>query len=115
MDKKLNHGCDPTSEEVQAAYDSFMQTKANAHKTVQMASSGMYDKELGIEKSSSASLGYKCKLCNDTHICRTCSGSGWQSSEFGDIHDYGGGIGKIPCGNCSDGRHRGNGNCRYCK
>ncbi len=37
---------------VQAAYNNYMQTKANAYSTVQKASSGMYDRELGISGSS---------------------------------------------------------------
>ena len=48
------HGKDPSAEEVQAAYNNYMQTKVNAYKTVQQASSGMYDRELGISGSSSA-------------------------------------------------------------
>lgn len=47
------HGKDPSAEEVQAAYNNYMQTKVNAYKTVQQASSGMYDRELGISGSAS--------------------------------------------------------------
>ena len=36
------HGKDPSAEEVQAAYNSYMQTKANAYSTVQKANSGLY-------------------------------------------------------------------------
>lgn len=80
------HGKDPSVEEVQAAYNSYMQTKVNAYSTVQKASSGMYDRELGISGSSSSvprnTGGYKCKKlsatdkahCNDTGVCQNCNG-----------------------------------------
>lgn len=80
------HGKDPSVEEVQAAYNSYMQTKVNAYSTVQKASSGMYDRELGISGSSSSvprnTGGYKCKKlsatdkahCNDTSVCQNCNG-----------------------------------------
>lgn len=81
------HGKDPSAEEVQAAYNSYMQSKANAYSTVQKVSSGMYDRELGISGSSSSasrsSGGYKCKKlsatdkahCNDTGVCQNCNGN----------------------------------------
>ena len=80
------HGKDPSAEEVQAAYNNYMQTKVNAYKTVQQASSGMYDRELGISGSSSAretSSPRKCmKLtatdnahCNGSGICSKCDGN----------------------------------------
>lgn len=112
------HGKDPSAEEVQAAYNNYMQTKVNAYKTVQQASSGMYDRELGISGSASnkrTSSGYNCSQCRDTHVCQTCNGSGWQNG-MGDNHDhYGAGINKIPCGNCSNGHSKGDGVCHYCK
>lgn len=112
------HGKDPSAEEVQAAYNNYMQTKVNAYKTVQQASSGMYDRELGISGSSSnkrTSSGYNCSQCRDTHVCQTCNGSGWQNG-MGDNHDhYGAGINKIPCGNCSNGHSKGDGVCHFCK
>ncbi len=107
------HGKEPSAEEVQAAYNNYMQTKVNAYKTVQQASSGMYDRELGISGSSSnkrTSSGYNCSQCRDTHVCQTCNGSGWQHSDMGEIHDHGGGIGRIKCGNC-----KGSGKCSFCK
>ncbi len=107
------HGKEPSAEEVQAAYNNYMQTKVNAYKTVQQASSGMYDRELGINGSSSSkrtSSGYNCSQCRDTHVCQTCNGSGWQHSDMGEIHDHGGGIGRIKCGNC-----KGSGKCSFCK
>ena len=112
------HGKDPSAEEVQAAYNNYMQTKVNAYKTVQQASSGMYDRELGISESASnkrTSSGYNCSQCRDTHVCQTCNGSGWQNG-MGDNHDhYGAGINKIPCGNCSNGHSKGDGVCHFCK
>ena len=112
------HGKDPSAEEVQAAYNNYMQTKVNAYKTVQQASSGMYDRELGIRGSASnkrTSSGYNCSQCRDTHVCQTCNGSGWQNG-MGDNHDhYGAGINKIPCGNCSNGHSKGDGVCHFCK
>ena len=81
------HGKDPSEEEVQAAYNSYMQSKGNAYQTVQQASSGLYDRELGMSgNSSSASAssgGYKCKKlsatdkahCNDTGLCQNCNGN----------------------------------------
>lgn len=111
------HGKDPSAEEVQAAYNNYMQTKVNAYKTVQQASSGMYDRELGISGSASnkrTSSGYNCSQCRDTHVCQTCNGSGWQNG-MGDNHDhYGAGINKIPCGNCSNGHSKGDGVCHFC-
>ena len=102
-------------EEVQAAYNSYMQSKGNAYQTVQQASSGLYDRELGVSSSSSGSTnkkgpsGYACSVCRDTHICQTCNGSGWQDG-MGDNHDhYGAGINKIPCANCSNGYSKGDG------
>lgn len=116
--RQLHGGKEPSAEEVQAAYNNYMQTKVNAYKTVQQASSGMYDRELGISgngSSKSTSSGYACSQCRDTHVCQTCNGSGWQSG-MGDNHDhYGAGINKIPCGNCSNGRSKGDGICHYCK
>lgn len=115
------HGKDPSAEEMQAAYNNYMQTKVNAYKTVQQASSGMYDRELGISDNSSNSSkkktasGFVCSICRDSHVCQTCNGSGWQNG-MGDNHDhYGAGINKIPCGNCSNGRSKGDGICHYCK
>ena len=115
------HGKDPSEEEVQAAYNSYMQSKGNAYKTVQQASSGLYDRELRVSSSSSGSTnkkipsGYACSVCRDTHVCQTCNGSGWQDG-MGDNHDhYGAGINKIPCGNCSNGHSKGDGLCHYCK
>jgi len=112
------HGKDPSAEEVQAAYNNYMQTKVNAYKTVQQASSGMYDRELGISESASnkrTSSGYNCSQCRDTHVCQICNGSGWQNG-MGDNHDhYGAGINKIPCGNCSNGHSKGDGVCHFCK
>lgn len=112
------HGKDPSAEEVQAAYNNYMQTKVNAYKTVQQASSGMYDRELGISGSASnkrTSSGYNCSQCRDTHVCQTCNGSGWQNG-MGDNHDhYGAGINKIPCRNCSNGHSKGDGVCHFCK
>ena len=117
------HGRAPSAEEVQSAYNDYMQTKANAYNTVRKASSGLYDKELGISGNKSTSnnstrtvSGYKCTICRDTHVCQTCNGSGWQHSDLGEIHDhYGAGIGNLPCGNCSNGRSKGSGVCQYCK
>lgn len=80
------HGKDPSAEEVQAAYNSHMQTKVNAYSTAQKVSSGLYDRELGISGSSStrkASSSRKCiKLsatdnahCNGNGICSKCNGN----------------------------------------
>ena len=107
------NGKDPSAEEVQAAYNSYMQPKVNAFITAQQASSGMYDRELGISGSSASKRtlsGYTCSQCRDTHICQTCNGSGWQHSDMGEIHDHGGGVGRIKCGNC-----KGSGKCSFCK
>lgn len=118
--RQLN-GKDPSAEEVQAAYDNYIQAKVNAFKTAQQANSGMYDRKLGIDsndnnvKKKNAS-GYYCSICKDTHKCQTCNGSGWQDAGLGEIHDhYGAGFGKIPCANCSNGRSKGNGVCPFCK
>lgn len=119
--RQLHDGKEPSADEVQAAYNNYMQNKVNAYKTVQQASSGMYDRELGINGSSSndskkkTASGFVCSVCRDSHVCQTCNGSGWQSG-MGDNHDYyGAGINKIPCGNCSNGRSKGDGICHYCK
>lgn len=114
--RQLHGGKEPSAEEIQAAYNSYMQNKTNAYKTVQQASSGLHDRELGISSSSSGSTnkkgpsGYACSVCRDTHICQTCNGSGWQHSDMGEIHDHGGGVGRIKCGNC-----KGDGRCCFCK
>ena len=83
--RQLN-GREPSAEDVQAAYDNYMQTKVNAYSTAQKVSSGLYDRELGISgNSSSASVSsgdYKCKKlsatdkahCNDTGVCQNCNG-----------------------------------------
>ena len=119
--RQLHGGKEPSAEEAQAAYNNYMQNKVNAYKTVQQASSGMYDRELGINGSSSndskkkTASGFVCSVCRDSHVCQTCNGFGWQSG-MGDNHDhYGAGINKIPCGNCSNGRSKGDGICHYCK
>lgn len=114
--RQLHGGKEPSAEEIQAAYNSYMQNKTNAYKTVQQASSGLHDRELGISSSSSGSTnkkgpsGYACSVCRDTHVCQTCNGSGWQHSDMGEIHDHGGGVGRIKCGNC-----KGDGRCCFCK
>lgn len=82
------HGCDPSNEEVQANYNSYMQIKVSAYNTRQSVSSGMYDKELDISGNqsttrSTTSGGYKCKKlyatdkahCNDTGLCSVCNGT----------------------------------------
>lgn len=123
--KAVNLGMDTfyTGMEVSVPVDKkyLLLTKAKAYQTVQQASSGMYDKELGISGNSSAgpkkktASGFVCSICRDSRICQTCNGSGWQSG-MGDNHDhYGAGINKIPCGNCSNGRSKGDGICHYCK
>lgn len=119
--RQLHGGKEPSAEEAQAAYNNYMQNKVNAYKTVQQASSGMYDRELGINGSSSndskkkTASGFVCSVCRDSHVCQTCNGSGWQSG-MGDNHDhYGAGINKIPCGNCSNGHSKGDGVCHFCK
>lgn len=90
--RRMN-GRDPSAEEVQAAYNAYIQTKVNAFKTSQMASSGMYDRELGIgddagtnkTKTTAAPRtrnGFKCaKLtptdlahCNNSGVCSACNG-----------------------------------------
>lgn len=84
--RQLHGGKEPSAEEVQAAYNNHMQTKANAYSTVQKASSGMYDRELGISGKSSSrgiSSSRKCmKLsatdnahCNGYGICSKCNGN----------------------------------------
>lgn len=81
------HGKDPSEEEVQAAYNSYMQSKGNAYQAMQQASSGLYDRELGVSRNfssaSGSSGGYKCKKlsatdkahCNDTGVCQNCNGN----------------------------------------
>lgn len=118
--RQLHGGKEPSAEEIQAAYNNYMQTKVNGYKTVQQASSGMYDRQLGINDNSSNSKkktasGFTCSICRDSHVCQTCNGSGWQNG-MGDNHNhYGAGVNKIPCGNCSNGRSKGDGVCHYCK
>lgn len=84
--RHLHGGKEPSAEEVQAAYNNYMQTKVNAYKTVQQASSGMYDRELGISGSGSTSgtsSSRKCmKLtatdnahCNGNGLCSKCNGN----------------------------------------
>ena len=84
--RQLHGGKEPSAEEVQAAYNNYMQTKVNAYKTVQQASSGMYDRELGISGSGSTSgtsSSRKCmKLtatdnahCNGNGLCSKCNGN----------------------------------------
>ena len=114
--RQLHGGKEPSAAEILAAYNNYMQTKVNAYKTVQQASSGMYDRQLGISDNSSNNSkkktvsGFVCSQCRDTHVCQTCNGSGWQHSDMGEIHEHGGGIGRIKCGNC-----KGSGKCSFCK
>lgn len=114
--RQLHGGKEPSAAEIQAAYNNYMQTKVNAYKTVQQASSGMYDRQLGVSDNSSNNSkkktvsGFVCSQCRDTHVCQTCNGSGWQHSDMGEIHEHGGGIGRIKCGNC-----KGSGKCSFCK
>lgn len=96
----LSHnGKEPSQTEVSQAYSNYIQTKANANQTVQQASSGLYDKELGIssssfssktssrssyQASSSQTSGIKCKKthsqdyahCGGSGICSRCNGKG---------------------------------------
>ena len=98
------HGCAPSSQEVQAAYNDYMQSKANAYNTVQRVSSGLYDKELGINSDSSmpssrttphTNGGYKCKKisatdkahCNDTGVCQVCNGRKVTQDMYGNTID----------------------------
>ena len=114
--RQLHGGKEPSAAEIQAAYNNYMQTKVNAYKTVQQASSGMFDRQLGISDNSSNNSkkktvsGFVCSQCRDTHVCQTCNGSGWQHSDMGEIHEHGGGIGRTKCGNC-----KGSGKCSFCK
>ena len=114
--RQLHGGKEPSAAEIQAAYNNYMQTKVNAYKTVQQASSGMYDRQLGISDNNSNNSkkktvsGFVCSQCRDTHVCQTCNGSGWQHSDMGEMHEHGGGIGRIKCGNC-----KGSGKCSFCK
>lgn len=114
--RQLHGAKEPSAAEIQAAYNNYMQTKVNAYKTVQQASSGMYDRQLGMSDNSSNNSkkktvsGFVCSQCRDTHVCQTCNGSGWQHSDMGEIHEHGGGIGRIKCGNC-----KGSGKCSFCK
>lgn len=114
--RQLHGGKEPSAAEIQAAYNNYMQTKVNAYKTVQQASSGMYDRQLEISDNSSNNSkkktvsGFVCSQCRDTHVCQTCNGSGWQHSDMGEIHEHGGGIGRTKCGNC-----KGSGKCSFCK
>lgn len=114
--RQLHGGKEPSAAEIQAAYNNYMQTKVNAYKTVQQASSGMYDRQLGISDNNSNNSkkktvsGFVCSQCRDTHVCQTCNGSGWQHSDMGEIHEHGGGIGRTKCGNC-----KGSGKCSFCK
>ena len=100
------HGKDPSEEEVQAAYNSYMQSKGNAYQTVQQASSGLYDRELGMSGNSSNIKsnnntygGYKCKKisatdiahCNDSGICQVCNGRKYKQDMLGNT---------IPCKVC---------------
>lgn len=106
------HGKDPSAEEVQAAYNSYMQTKANAYSTVQKVSSGMYDRELGISGSSSSvsrsSGGYKCKKlsatdkahCNDTGVCQNCNGNKVTQDALGNTIECKVCYGKGVCPSC---------------
>lgn len=106
------HGKDPSAEEVQAAYNSYMQSKANAYSTVQKVSSGMYDRELGISGSSSSvsrsSGGYKCKKlsatdkahCNDTGVCQNCNGNKVTQDALGNTIECKVCYGKGVCPSC---------------
>ena len=93
------HGCDPSAQEIQAVYNEHMQSKANAYSTVQRVSSGLYDKQLGIDGSSrtsnSASSGRSCRVCYGSGKCRTCNGNGtyWDSLNGN----------RKKCPNCSNG------------
>lgn len=80
------YGIDPSAEEIENAYNNYMHSKANAYKTVQQASSGLYDRELencGSGSSREISSARKClKLtatdlahCNGNGICSKCNGN----------------------------------------
>ena len=84
--RQLHGGKEPSAEEVQAAYNDYMQTKVNAYKTVQQSNSGMYDRELGISGNNSThstSSSRRCsKLtatdiahCNGYGVCSKCNGN----------------------------------------
>ncbi len=106
------HGKEPSAEEVQTAYNSYMQPKVNAYRTLQQASSGMYDRELGISGSSASSSrstgGYKCKKlsatdkahCNDTGVCQNCNGNKFTQDVLGNKIECKVCYGKGVCPSC---------------
>lgn len=106
--RQLHGGKEPSAEEVQTAYDNYIQNKVNAYKTVQLASSGTYDRELGISGKGSSSSSRKCiKLtasdlahCNGDGRCSKCNGN---KKYFENGHWF------IPCGICG-----GSGKCPSC-
>ncbi len=108
--RQLHGGESPSAEEVEANYNYLMQIKANAYSDRTRANSGMYGEEESSSTRQKTSSGYKCAQCLDKHVCTICNGTGWQDSGLGDLHDHGGGVGNIKCGNC-----KGSGKCPFCK
>ena len=94
------HGRNPSEQEIQANYNDYMMKKANAYKTAQEASSGMYDKELGISKKSSVktsgtSSDKSCYSCHGIKKCWTCNGARTYRNPLNGQY--------VKCPNCTDG------------
>lgn len=109
------HGKDPSAEEVQAAYNAHMQSKADAYRTVQQADSGLYDRQLGMDGGTSTRTGSSTKRCaklSATDIAH-CGGDGRCPKCNGNKKYYddtlGGAHWVDPCGVCG-----GSGKCPSC-
>lgn len=101
------YGKSPTNDELQAAYNDYMQSKANGYNARRIADAENSSSNTPRQRTTES---VQCKQCFDKHTCKICNGSGWQDAGVGDTHNHGGGIGKIKCGNC-----KGTGVCPSCK
>ena len=101
------YGKSPTDDELQAAYNDYMQSKASGYNARRIADAENSSSNTPHQRTTKS---VQCKQCFDKHTCKICNGSGWQDAGLGDPHNHGGGIGKIKCGNC-----KGTGVCPSCK
>lgn len=111
-----NLGREPTTEEDQAWWTNYYQSMSATYTQSSSGATSTSTQNNNVDNTQRKSAsGYYCTTCRDTKKCQTCNGSGWQDG-LADIHDhYGAGINRIPCGNCSNGRSKGDGRCPFCK
>lgn len=86
------HGKDPSDEEVQAAYNNYINAKVAAYQSVKQAEVETHeDVSRDTQNRSNVYTGFHCKKmhatdiahCNDSGVCQNCNGNGVTTDMFG--------------------------------